>query len=178
MKLRPGEGKNSLSIYDRAHVQSRSSQELGDRGYIRRSVTADISLSAVYHQNPCVLEPNAALNFYRQWESILLPRSSLTHMLCVCMEKEIQNPRVFMIIQTCPHHRERRMQVKGFCLELADSGQQRKDLISLFQIFPTQYHFLSFLSYLYAKLCRVGGADTWDARGSAVKDQRSLVESH
>ena len=178
MKLRPREVKNSLSIYDRAQSQSRPSQELGDREYLRRSVTADLSVSAVYHQNPCVLEPNAALNFYRQWESILLPRISLTHMLCVCMEKEIQNPRVFMIIQTCPHHRERRMQVKGYLPGIGRlrTTMERSDFP--LQIFSTQYHFLSFLSYLYAKLCRVDGADTWDARGPAVKDQHSLVESH
>lgn len=44
-EIKTWEVKNSLSIYDRAHVYSISSQELGDWEYVRRFVTANLSLS-------------------------------------------------------------------------------------------------------------------------------------
>lgn len=71
------------------------------------------------------------------------------------------------------------VQVKRFLLKLIDSDQQWEELTSLFWIFSTWDHFLSFLSYPYAK--------TQDRKWSwhlgykshhTVETQNSLVKTH
>lgn len=100
--------------------------------------------------------------------------------MCVCICVCVKGNTVRLWWSRTAHTAGRvgEVQEKGFLLELADSDQEWEELTFLFYIFPTQYHFLSFLSYQYAEAVKRRWSWCLGCTGHhTVEIQHSLVET-